>query len=179
MFAYNPVTQNKSGEIYAKNIMYSAEVESEAKQRAAEINSQAQQQMVGDIGGALMGLAGAYGDASALASQGDSAYEALGALGEMYPGMKGTHGALGKLDPRTRRMAAISILDNLGAVSQLGIAGMNNQTRVAQQGLTAAGPANRAAATAAGRVASGQGTINRSAIGYNPAAIRRNNPTGP
>jgi hypothetical protein len=77
-------------------------------------------------------LAGAFGDAGELASQGDSAYEALGAIGEMYPGMKSTYGALGKMDPRTRRMASMSILDNLGSVSQLGIAGMRNQT--SQQG---------------------------------------------
>jgi len=168
MFAFNPGVNDRSGEILGQAAVGAANTTANAKMKLAD-----------DIGSSLVSLAGAFGDAGELARQGDSAYEALGALGEMYPGMKGTHGALGKLDSRTRRMAAMSILDNLGAVSQLGIAGMNNQTRVAQQGLTAAGPANRAAATAAGRVASGQGTINRSAIGYNPAAIRRNNPTGP
>jgi hypothetical protein len=168
MFAFNPGNEDMSGRILGQ-----------AAVGAAETTANAQMKLADDIGSSLVSLAGAFGDAGELAQQGDSAYEALGAIGEMYPGMKGTHGALGKLDSRTRRMAAMSILDNLGAVSQLGIAGMNNQTRVAQQGLTAAGPANRAAATAAGRVASGQGTINRSAIGYNPAAIRRSNPTGP
>jgi hypothetical protein len=106
-----------------------------------------------------MGLAGAFGEAGELASQGDSAYEALGAIGEMYPGMKSTYGALGKMDPRTRRMASMSILDNLGAVSQLGIAGMNNRTRTAQQGLTAAMPGIRAATDAQARAAAGQGTV--------------------
>ena len=56
-------------------------------------------------------------------------------------------------------MASMSILDNLGAVSQLGIAGMNNQTRTAQQGLTARMPMARVAADAQAKVAAGQGTV--------------------
>jgi hypothetical protein len=126
---------------------------------AAQTTANAQVKMADDIGSSLVSLAGAFGDAGELASQGDSAYEALGAIGEMYPGMKSTYGALGKMDPRTRRMASMSILDNLGAVSQLGIAGMNNQTRTAQQGLTARMPMARVAADAQAKVAAGQGTV--------------------
>jgi len=145
MFAFNPGVNDRSGEILGG-----------AAVNAANTTANAQMKLADDIGSSLVSLAGAFGDAGELAQQGDSAYEALGALGEMYPGMKGTHGALGKLDSRTRRMAAMSILDNLGAVSQLGIAGMNNQTRVAQQGLTAALPnirnlADNQADAAAGR----------------------------
>jgi hypothetical protein len=47
----------------------------------------------------------------------------------MYPGMKKISSALEGMDPRTRRLASMSILDNLGAISQLGIAGMNAQVR--------------------------------------------------
>ena len=122
MFAYNPQTEDMSGQIIGQGMV-----------GAAQTTANAQVKMADDIGGALVGLAGAFGDAGQLASQGDSAYEALGAIGEMYPGMKSTYGALGKMDPRTRRMASMSILDNLGAVSQLGIAGLNNQTRTAGQ----------------------------------------------
>ena len=121
MFAYNPTVNDQSGQIIGQGMV-----------GAAQTTANAQVKMADDIGGALVGLAGAFGDAGQLASQGDSAYEALGAIGEMYPGMKSTYGALGKMDPRTRRMASMSILDNLGAVSQLGIAGMRNSTT--QQG---------------------------------------------
>jgi len=138
---------------------------------AAQTNAQAKVQLTNDIGGALVSLAGAFGEAGELAEQGDSAYEALGAIGEMYPGMKSTYGALGKMDPRTRRMASMSILDNLGAVSQLGIAGMNNQTRVAQQGLTARMPDMRNRATAAAQVAAGQGRVTTLPSNINPDVI--------
>ena len=121
MFQFNPGVNDMSGQILGQGVV-----------NAANTTAQANVKLVDDIGGSLVSLAGAFGDAGELASQGDSAYEALGAIGEMYPGMKSTYGALGKMDPRTRRMASMSILDNLGSVSQLGIAGMRNQT--SQQG---------------------------------------------
>jgi hypothetical protein len=148
MFGYAPTENDESGRILGQGMV-----------GAAQTTANAQVKMADDIGSSLVSLAGAFGDAGELASQGDSAYEALGAIGEMYPGMKSTYGALGKMDPRTRRMASMSILDNLGAVSQLGIAGMNNQTRTAQQGLTARMPMARVAADAQAKVAAGQGTV--------------------
>jgi hypothetical protein len=116
MFAYNPTVNDESGAIRGQGIVNSAQMNAQAKMKLAD-----------DIGSALVSVAGAFGEAGELAQQGDSAYEALGAIGEMYPGMKSTYGALGKMDPRTRRMASMSILDNLGAVSQMGIAGMREQ----------------------------------------------------
>ena len=148
MFGYAPTENDESGRILGQGMV-----------GAAQTTANAQVKMADDIGSSLVSLAGAFGDAGELASQGDSAYEALGAIGEMYPGMKSTYGALGKMDPRTRRMASMSILDNLGAVSQLGLAGMNNQTRTAQQGLTARMPMARVAADAQAKVAAGQGTV--------------------
>lgn len=148
MFAFNPGNEDRSGEILGN-----------AAVGAANTTAQAKVQMVNDIGSSLMSLAGAFGNSGELASQGDSAYEALGAIGEMYPGMKSTYGALGKMDPRTRRMASMSILDNLGAVSQLGIAGMNNQTRAAGQQLTAEMPSRRARIEADAQIAAGQGRM--------------------
>lgn len=148
MFAYNPTVNDTSGQIIGQGMV-----------GAAQTTAGAQVKMADDIGGALVGLAGAFGDAGQLASQGDSAYEALGAIGEMYPGMKSTYGALGKMDPRTRRMASMSILDNLGAVSQLGIAGLRNSTTQQGQALTAAMPRARAAADAQAKVAAGQATV--------------------
>ena len=142
MFAYNPTVNDTSGQILGQGMV-----------GAAQTTANAQVKMADDIGGALVGLAGAFGDAGQLASQGDSAYEALGAIGEMYPGMKSTYGALGKMDPRTRRMASMSILDNLGAVSQLGIAGMRNSTTQQGQQIQQNAPMARAAATNAATVA--------------------------
>jgi hypothetical protein len=61
---------------------------------------------------------------------------------------------------------------------------MNNSTRRDQQALTSRQqditinmPAARAQTAAQAAVASGQGTVNRSTIGYNPAAIRPPKPT--
>jgi hypothetical protein len=86
-----------------------------------------------DIGGALASIGGMVGNVSQANAQADSAFDAINAIGQMYPGMKKISSALEGMDPRTRRLASMSILDNLGAISQLGIAGMNNQTRAAGQ----------------------------------------------
>ena len=147
MFAYSP-TPDRSGEIMAAGTI-----------GAAQSNAQMMGQLGQDIGGALASIGGIYGKQSQQAADGDSAYQALGAIGEMYPGMKNAFTALGKMDPRTRRLASMSILDNLGAISQLGIAGMNNQTRQQGQALTAAMPGIRNQANAAAQVAAGQGTM--------------------
>jgi hypothetical protein len=162
MFQFNPGNEDQSGRILGQSVV-----------GAAETTANAQMKLADDIGSSLVSLAGAFGDAGEMASQGDSAYEALGAIGEMYPGMKSTYGALGKMDSRTRRMASMSILDNLGAVSQLGIAGLNNQTRTAQQGLAARMPDLRNQATNTATVASQGGP---SIMG---ATRRIGAPTGP
>lgn len=134
MFAYNPtVNDNRDQYIMA----------------AAQTNQQAMGQLGQDIGGALQSIGGIYGGIQEKNAMGDSAYEALGAIGEMYPGMKSAFTALGKMDPRTRRLASMSILDNLGAISQLGIAGMNAGVRRQQMGVQTAMPGIRAAATGA------------------------------
>jgi hypothetical protein len=160
MFGFNPGVNDMSGQILGQGVV-----------NAANTTAQANVKLVDDIGGSLVSLAGAFGDAGELASQGDSAYEALGAIGEMYPGMKSTYGALGKMDPRTRRMASMSILDNLGAVSQLGIAGMRNTTTQAGQQIQAGMPSQRARIDAATQVASGQGRMTQMPANINPSVI--------
>jgi hypothetical protein len=160
MFAYNPTVNDQSGQIIGQGMVGSAQT-----------TANAQVKMVDDIGGALVGLAGAFGDAGQLASQGDSAYEALGAIGEMYPGMKSTYGALGKMDPRTRRMASMSILDNLGAVSQLGIAGLRNSTTQQGQQIQQNAPIRRAQVNAAAQAAAGQQRMTAPPSGINFDAI--------
>ena len=160
MFGFNPGNEDRSGEIIGQGVVNSANTTANAQMKLAD-----------DIGGSLVSLAGAFGDAGELASQGDSAYEALGAIGEMYPGMKSTYGALGKMDPRTRRMASMSILDNLGAVSQLGIAGMRNTTTQQGQLIQQRMPAQRAQLNAAAQVAAGSGTYAGFPPGVNPSVI--------
>jgi hypothetical protein len=167
MFAYNPQTTDRSGEILASGQM-----------QAAQTNAQMMSQLGSDIGGALQSIGGMYGAVSEKNAQGDSAYDAITAIGQMYPGMKKISSALEGMDPRTRRLASMSILDNLGAISQLGIAGMNMQTRQNQQALTARQqditvnmPAARAQQGAASQVAAGQGRVTTLPANINPDVI--------
>jgi len=171
MFAYNP-TPDRSGEILGAGQM-----------QAAATQAQAMGQMGQDIGGALMSIGGTYGENKEKRAQGESAFFALQQMAEMYPSMKKMVSGLEQLDEGTRGMAAAQVLGNFGALSQFAVAGMNNSTRRDQQALTARGqnitvnmPAARAQTAAQAAVASGQGTINRSTIGYNPAALRRSGP---
>jgi hypothetical protein len=122
MFSYAPQESDQSGRIIAQGMM-----------GAAQTNAQTMGQMGQDIGGALASIGGMVGNVSQANAQADSAFDAINAIGQMYPGMKKISSALEGMDPRTRRLASMSILDNLGAISQLGIAGMNNQTRTAGQ----------------------------------------------
>jgi hypothetical protein len=160
MFAYNPTENDQSGRIIAQGMM-----------GAAQTNAQTMGQIGQDIGGALASIGGMVGSASQANAQADSAFDAINAIGQMYPGMKKISTALEGMDPRTRRLASMSILDNLGAISQLGIAGMNNQTRTAQQGLTAAMPRARTTAAAEAQVAAGRGRVTTLPSNINPDAI--------
>jgi hypothetical protein len=167
MFAYNPTVNDRSGEILGAGQM-----------QAAQTNAQMMGQLGQDIGGALQSIGGMYGAVSEKNAMGDSAFDAISAIGQMYPGMKKISSALEGMDPRTRRLASMSILDNLGSISQLGIAGMNTQTRQNQQALTARGqnitvnmPAARAQQNAAAQVAAGQGRVTTLPANINPDVI--------
>lgn len=160
MFAYNPTENDQSGRIIAQGMM-----------GAAQTNAQMMGQLGQDIGGALANIGGMVGTANQANAQADSAFDAITAIGEMYPGMKKISTALGGMDPRTRRLASMSILDNLGAISQLGIAGMNNQTRAAQQSLTAGMPRARTTAAAEAQVAAGRGRVTTLPSNINPDVI--------
>lgn len=146
--SYFPVTPNRSGEILASGMMGAADAQAKMYDNLGE-----------NIGGALQTIGGVVGGVMQQNAAGDSAFEALRAIGEMYPGMKKTFGALEGMDPRTRRLASLSIIDNLGAISQLGIAGMNAGVRRDQMGVQMMMPRTRAAATAAGNAAAGQSTV--------------------
>jgi hypothetical protein len=155
MFSYSPTTQDRSGEIMAAGQL-----------QAAATNAESMVGLGENIGEALKSVGGSFAGAMQQNAMGDSAYEALGAIGQMYPGMKNAFTALGKMDPRTRRLASMSILDNLGAISQLGIAGMRDDAARESRALTARGqnitvnmPNMRAAADAQAKVAAGQGTM--------------------
>jgi hypothetical protein len=118
MFAYNPTVNDESGAIRAQGML-----------GAAQTNAQMVGQLGQDIGGALQSIGGTIAGGMQANAQADSAFEAISAIGQMYPGMKKITTALSGMDPRTRRLASMSILDNLGAISQLGIAGMNAGVR--------------------------------------------------
>jgi hypothetical protein len=116
MFSYAPQEPDQSGRIIAQGMM-----------GAAQTNAQTMGQMGQDIGGALASIGGMVGNVSQANAQADSAFDAINAIGQMYPGMKKISSALEGMDPRTRRLASMSILDNLGAISQLGISGTREQ----------------------------------------------------
>jgi hypothetical protein len=153
MFGYAPQESDQSGRIIAQGMM-----------GAAQTNAQTMGQVGQDIGGALASIGGMVGNVSQANAQADSAFDAISAIGQMYPGMKKISSALEGMDPRTRRLASMSILDNLGAISQLGIAGMNNQTRTAQQGLAARMPDLRKQADAQNTLRQEGPSINGTAL---------------
>jgi len=148
MFAYAPRENDESGRIMAAGQI-----------GAAQTNAQMMQGLGEDIGGALQSIGGTIAGGMQANAQADSAFDAITAIGQMYPGMKKISSALEGMDPRTRRLASMSILDNLGAISQLGIAGMNANIRTQQMGVQQAAPAFRAQTNAASQVAAGQGRV--------------------
>lgn len=159
--SYFPVAENRSGQILASGMMGAADAQAKMYDNLGE-----------NIGSALQTIGGVVGGVMQQNAAGDSAFEALRAIGEMYPGMKKTFGALEGMDPRTRRLASLSIIDNLGAISQLGIAGMNAGVRREQMGVQMALPALRATATGMQNQASQGGPTQMSLpSGINPDAI--------
>jgi hypothetical protein len=143
MFAYNPQVTDRSGEIMAAGQM-----------QAAQTNAQMIGQLGQDIGGALQSIGGDIGDVYEKRADGESAYNALQQMAKMYPSMNKMVKGLSELDPRTRGMASAQVLENFGALSQFGIAGMNNETRQNQQALAAAAPTIRTVNTNAAAVSS-------------------------
>ena len=83
----------------------------------------------------------------------------LQALGEMFPGFGKSVKALDQLPQDVRYSAARQMAGNIGAISQLSIAGLNSGIRQQQMGVQMALPGARAAATAAGNAAAGQSTV--------------------
>jgi hypothetical protein len=172
MFAFNPGVNDRSGEILGQ-----------AAVGAANTTAGAQQQMVSDIGSSLMSLAAAYGAKKGTEAKGKNFKKFMGMAGDTF-GMDGA--MFGDMEDYDAGMMLENFAPMMPAMAnaqlgrgRMGVQQDQQQLTARQQQITAAAPATRAVATAAGRVASGQGTINRSAIGYNPAAIRRSNPTGP
>jgi hypothetical protein len=135
---FNPGVNDVSGQIIGQGVA-----------GAADTRAKMMSQMGQDIGGAIESIGGALTNSLEFNNMGDSAYEGIKAIGEMYPGMKSVATSLSKLDKRTQRMASLSIMQNFGAVSQFAVAGMNNQTR--QQAPIAAANLQNVVDGAAGR----------------------------
>jgi hypothetical protein len=147
MFAYSP-TPDRSGEILASGQM-----------QAAQTNAQMMNQLGSDIGGALKSIGSSYGDAMEKRADGESAYNALQQMAQMYPSMNKMVKGLSELDPRTRGMASAQVLGNFGALSQFAMAGMRDSTQRAGQDLTAMLPDLRNRSDANSLVAGGEGTV--------------------
>jgi hypothetical protein len=155
-------------------------------QMAEAQNEQAmQQQNQQMIMNGLMQLGGAFMEHENMKSSVKSGEKLLDVMGPSF-GMtseKLKQFDYGKMGLRDKFMFHQGWLGNVGTLSQAHNFGIGNQTRRDQQALTARGqnitvnmPAARAQTAAQAAVAGGQGTINRSSIGYNPAALRRSGP---
>jgi hypothetical protein len=92
-------------------------------------------QMGQDIGGAIEDIGGALTNSLEFNNMGDSAFEGIKAISEMYPGMKKIATSLENLPDRERRMASLFTAQNFGALSQFAVAGMRDSTQQAGQQL--------------------------------------------
>jgi hypothetical protein len=173
MFAYNPGVNDRSGEILGQGIV-----------GAANTTANAQVGMVNDIGSALVGLAGAYGEMESNKAKGRAFKDTFKMIApsagiDMKQLEELTGGSLkNDMDWFNARETIAPILPAM-INAQLGQA----RVGVQQQGqqLTRDMPTVRADTDARAKVAGGQGRINAANIGYNPAVIsrRRNRQTGP
>lgn len=73
MFAYNPLVTDQSGAIIGQG-----------KVNAAQTNAEAKVKLVDDIGGALVSLAGAYGQMQGVKAKGKNFKKFMGMAGETF-----------------------------------------------------------------------------------------------
>jgi hypothetical protein len=97
MFAYNPTVNDTSGAIRGQGIVNSA-----------QMNAQAKVQLANDISGALVSLAGAYGQMQGTKAKGKNFKKFMGMAGETF-GMDGS--MFGDMDDYDAGM----MLDNFGS----------------------------------------------------------------
>jgi hypothetical protein len=99
MFAFNPGNEDESGRILGQ-----------AALGAAQTTTNAQQQMVNDIGGAIMGLAGSYAESKALDAKGAAYGDFMKRHGEQLGFDPGYLEDFLKKKPREQAMIGDSII---------------------------------------------------------------------
>ncbi len=121
---FNPGVNDISGQILGQGVA-----------GAAKTRADMMSQMGQDIGGAIENIGGALTNSLEFNNMGDSAFEGIKAISEMYPGMKKIATSLENLPDRERRMASLFTAQNFGALSQFAVAGMRDSTQQAGQQL--------------------------------------------
>jgi hypothetical protein len=158
MFAYNPGTQDRSGEIMAAGQM-----------AAAQTQAQMMSNLGDDIGGAIASLANSYATSKAA----DAEVKGYDEVFKMFAPQLGVKGddieRFLKMGTRERRAGYEGFFSNMGPYSNA----MMSAGRFAQQGANraaaAAAPAIRQQATAKAAAASGQRSVGFDMLGANPS----------
>jgi len=144
---FNPGVNDISGQILGQGVA-----------GAAKTRADMMSQMGQDIGGAIEDIGGALTNSLEFNNMGDSAFEGIKAISEMYPGMKKIATSLENLPDRERRMASLFTAQNFGALSQFAVAGMRDSTMQAGQQLDRDRPFIDASLENLGNTAAGRST---------------------
>ena len=158
---FNPGVNDISGQILGQGVA-----------SAAQTRADMMSQMGQDIGGAIESIGGALTNSLEFNNMGDSAFEGIKAISEMYPGMKKIATSLENLPDRERRMASLFTAQNFGALSQFAVAGMRDSTMQAGQQIQAGMPEQRVRLNTQSTIAGGGGTVflQDDPAGYAPSA---------
>lgn len=157
MFAYNPGTQDRSGEIMAAGQM-----------AAAQTQAQMMSNLGDDIGGAIASIANTYAASKAADAQ-VKGYDEVFKMFAPQLGVKGEDiERFLKMGTRERMAGYEGFFSNMGPYSNVLMAGGRFAQQDANRAAAAAAPAIRQQATARAAAASGQSSIGFDALGVNP-----------
>jgi len=171
MIQFNPQVQDRRGDYMLQ---------------AAQASAQMMGQMGSDIGGALSAIGGMYGEIEGNKAKGRAFKDVFKVVaptvGMSLEQLEGVAGGKIKSDmdwynvSQTMGPMMPALINMQLGQQRMGVQRDQQALTAQQQQITAGMPAARAQTAAQAAVAGGQGTINRSTIGYNPAAIRRSGP---
>ena len=164
MFAFNPGNEDMSGQILGQGVVSSAQTKADA-----------QVKMVDDIGSALVGLAGAYGEMEGNKAKGRAFKDAFKVISpsagidmKQLEALTGT-GLKNDMDWYNARETIVPLLPSM-INAQLG--SQRNMTAQAGQQIQAGMPAQRARVDTLSTIAGGGGTVplQDDPMGYSPSA---------
>ena len=164
MFAFNPGNEDTSGQILGQGVVSSAQTKADA-----------QVKMVDDIGSALVGLAGAYGEMEGNKAKGRAFKDAFKVISpsagidmKQLEALTGT-GLKNDMDWYNARETIVPLLPSM-INAQLG--SQRNMTAQAGQQIQAGMPAQRARVDTLSTIAGGGGTVplQDDPMGYSPSA---------